>query len=49
MQKLSLIEGVFELLNFPDLQERLESIINKLILEVILSSSYSIKIDVDFC
>ena len=33
MQTLALIEGVFELLNLPDLQDRIESIINKLVLD----------------
>jgi len=33
MQTISLIEGVFELLNLPDLQDRTESIINKLVLD----------------
>ena len=33
MQKVALIEGVFEILKLPDLQDRTESIINKLALD----------------
>ena len=33
MQEVALMEGVFEILNIPDLQTRLDSIINKLVLD----------------
>ena len=42
MQEIALIEGVFELFNLPDLQTRLESIINKLVLD-----NYLKKLEID--
>jgi exodeoxyribonuclease V alpha subunit len=33
MQKIALIEGVFQLINIPNLEERAESLINKLVLD----------------
>ena len=42
MQTMALIEGVFEILNIPDLQERLEILIDKLVFE-----GYLRKIEID--
>lgn len=42
MQTIALIEGVFELLKLPDLQERLENLIEKLVIE-----GYLKRIDID--
>lgn len=42
MQNLALIEGVFELLKIPDLQTRLESLVEKLVIE-----GYLKRLDID--
>ena len=42
MQKIALVEGVFQLINIPNLEERADSVINKLVLD-----NYLKKIEID--
>jgi exodeoxyribonuclease V alpha subunit len=42
MQKIALVEGVFQLINIPNLEERTDSVINKLVLD-----NYLKKLEID--